>query len=129
MKNPISNLKVDEEKKVDAVRDFYAEAAENKVAFASAERMLFLGKLICFELLMDLMMDLITGTYDFSSRWSACLYPSLQCHLLGIRTHDVHGGQLENTCGTFNKEAASVEIASYSLHTLTRDSQLTAKFI
>ena len=138
-KNSIFNLKVDEEKKVDAVRDFYAEAAENKVAFASAERMLFLGKFICFDLLMDLMMDLlmdlmmdpkmnllmdlmmdpkmdlmmdlIKGTYDFSSSWSACLYPSLQCHLLGIRTHDVHGGQLENTCGTFNKEAASVKIA------------------
>ena len=48
---------MDEEKKVDAVRDFYAEAAENKVAFASAERMLFLGKFICFDLMIDPIMD------------------------------------------------------------------------
>ena len=48
---------MDEEKKVEAVRDFYAHAAENRVAFASAERMLFLGKFICFGLLVDLMMD------------------------------------------------------------------------
>ena len=55
--NPVSDLKVDEEKKVEAVRDFYAHAAENRVAFASAERMLFLGKFICFGLLVDLMMN------------------------------------------------------------------------
>ena len=48
---------MDEEKKVEAVRDFYAHAAENRVAFASAERMLFLGKFICFGLLVDLMMN------------------------------------------------------------------------
>ena len=39
---------MDEEKKV---CDFYAEAAENKIVFASAERMLFLGKFICFHLM------------------------------------------------------------------------------
>ena len=48
---------MDEEKKVEAVRDFYAHAAENRVAFASAERMLFLGKFICFSLMVDLMMN------------------------------------------------------------------------
>ena len=98
-KNSIFNLKVDEEKKVDAVRDFYAEAAENKVAFASAERMLFLGKFICFHLMfdpmMDPLMDLVVNIYVFSSSWSSCLYPSLHCHLLGLRAHDVHGRQLE----------------------------------
>ena len=47
---------MDEEKKVEAVRDFYAHAAENKVSFASAEKMLFLGKFICFGLMVDLMM-------------------------------------------------------------------------
>ena len=79
---------MDEEKKVEAVRDFYAHAAENRVAFASAERMLFLGKFICFGLLVDLMMnfmmelmmdlmidlimdqmmDIIMDLLDFSSR-------------------------------------------------------------
>ena len=46
-KNTVSNPKVDEEKKVEAVRKFYAYAAENKTAFASAERMLFFGKFSC----------------------------------------------------------------------------------
>ena len=39
-------LEVDEEKKVEAVRDFYAQAAKNETAFSSAERMLFFGKLV-----------------------------------------------------------------------------------
>ena len=39
------DLEVDEEKKVEAVRDFYAQAAKNETAFSSAERMLFFGKL------------------------------------------------------------------------------------
>ena len=39
-----TNPKVDEEKKVEAVRDFYAHAAENKTALASAERMLFFAR-------------------------------------------------------------------------------------
>ena len=76
------NLKADEEKKVEAVRDFYAHAAENKTAFASAERMLFLGKFAC--------PDLIMAISDFSSSWCTILHPRLQCHLLGIRADDVH---------------------------------------
>ena len=40
------DLEVDEEKKVEAVRDFYAQAAKNETAFSSAERMLFFGKLV-----------------------------------------------------------------------------------
>ena len=103
-KNSIFNLKVDEEKKVDAVRDFYAEAAENKVAFASAERMLFLGKFICFDLMMNLMMGSMMDFWtsmdfcDFSPSWSSFLHPCLQRHLLGIRAHHVHGGQLTVLC-------------------------------
>ena len=42
----IYELEVDEEKKVEAVRDFYAQAAKNETAFSSAERMLFFGKLV-----------------------------------------------------------------------------------
>ena len=83
---------MDEEKKV---CDFYAEAAENKIVFASAERMLFLGKFICFDPMFDPLMDLVVNIYVFSSSWSSSLYPSLQCHLLGLRAHDVHGRQLE----------------------------------
>ena len=119
---------MDEEKKVEAVRDFYAHAAENRVAFASAERMLFLGKFICFGLLVDLMMnfmmELMMGLMiglmidlmmdqmmdimmdfwtsmdfcDFSPSWSPFLHPCLQRHLLGIRAHHVHGGQLTVLC-------------------------------
>ena len=67
--------------------------------------MLFLGKFSCFDLMfdplmdpmMDALMDLLVNIYVFSSSWSSSLYPSLQCHLLGIRAHDVHGGQLDIT--------------------------------
>ena len=42
--NSVSNPKVDEEKKVEAVRDFYEHAAENKIALASAEGLLFFAR-------------------------------------------------------------------------------------
>ena len=77
---------MDEEKKVEAVREFYANAAENKTAFASAERMLFFGQ-FSFPVL-------IWAISDFSPSWGALLHPSVQCSLLGIWAHDVHDNQL-----------------------------------
>ena len=75
------DLEVDEEKKVEAVRDFYAQAAKNETAFSSAERMLFFGKFRCPDLM---------AISDFSSSWCSILHPRIQCHLLGIRAHNVH---------------------------------------
>ena len=76
---------MDEEKKVEAVREFYAHAAENKVASASSDRMLFFGQSTS---------SLLVAIYVFSPSRSTLLHPCLQCHVLGIWDKDVHERQL-----------------------------------
>ena len=76
---------MNEEKKVEAVREFYAHAAENKAALASSERMLFFGQFTS---------SLLIATYDFSPSRSSLLHSSFQCFLLGIWAHNVHHHQL-----------------------------------
>ena len=83
--SPSTFFKADEEKKVEAVRDFYEKASENKKAADSAERLLLFGG---FQKIAS------KTSFDLSSDGGSFLYSRLQCYILVVWTNNVHGRQL-----------------------------------
>ena len=87
---------VDEEKKVEAVSEFYKGAAEeNKIANASAEWLLNAGRstfhfLRWIKTLISVQQK-VWRTWFSSSSWSPCLSSGILRLLLGLWAHHVHG--------------------------------------
>ena len=91
------DLEVDEEKKVEAVRDFYAQAAKNETAFSSAERMLFFG-IVSLSQICVIDETIITRFVNLCFYMSSyCFQLELVCLSLSLRSQQFTG-DMDSRC-------------------------------